>query len=216
MRFASALDQAPPAQYFSYRRLFGPEHLSVLMQPHFAASAEVDAPQEWFCQLYDEGEYDDELAYAQRCDLLTYLPDDLLVKADIASMASSLEVRAPMLDHEVVGLGLTLPVDCKLRGRSGKAVLKDAFGDLLPAAVFARRKRGFGVPIDRWLREELLPLLRQTLLEGALVGRGWLAPRPLERLIEDHAAGRADHRHRLWALLWLGRWLENQPGRGGL
>ena len=206
VRFAGAMNQAPPMQYFSYRRLFAPEHLARLMQPDFAASAEVQRPRDWFCTLYDQGEFDDELAYAQRSDLLTYLPDDLLVKADIASMAGSLELRSPMLDHEVVALGLSLPVGCKLRGRRGKAVLQDAFGELLRPEVFARRKTGFGAPIDRWLRSELLPLLRETLLEGPLVQREWLARPALEQLIQEHVAGRADHRHRLWALLWLGRW----------
>lgn len=208
VRFAGAIDLVPPRQYFAYRRLFGPEHLRGLMQPDFAAAADVEAPREWFCRLYDQGEFDDELAYAQRSDLLTYLPDDLLVKADIASMASSLELRGPMLDHEVIELGLSLPVGLKLRGRRGKAILRDAFGELLPAKVFTRRKKGFGAPIDRWLRQELAGVLRGTLLEGPLVARGWLGRAAMERLIEEHATRRADHRHRLWALLWLGRWMD--------
>ncbi len=208
VRFAAAIDQVPPMQYFLYRRLFGPEHLLRLMHPDFAAWAQPEAPRDWFCQLYDQGEYADELAYAQHCDLLTYLPDDLLVKADIASMASSLELRSPMLDHEVVALGLSLPVELKLRGRRGKAILQDAFADLLPEEVFRRPKKGFAVPIDRWLREDLAGLLQATLLEGPLASHGWLNRAALEGLIRQHLTRRYDHRHRLWALLWLGRWLE--------
>ena len=213
VRFAAGLDEVPPMQYFTYRRLFPPAALKAMMQADFAAAAEVDSPREWFCQLYEQGEFEDEVAYAQQHDLLTYLPDDLLVKSDIASMASSLELRAPLLDHEVVALGLSLPVACKLRGRAGKAILRDAFGDLLPRGALNRRKTGFGVPIDRWLREELLGLLRQTLLEGPLVARGWLVPAAMERLIDEHVSQRADHRHRLWALLWLGRWLAKTVNR---
>jgi asparagine synthase (glutamine-hydrolysing) len=194
-------------QYFAYRRLFGPGQLRALLAPDFAAAAEPDQPCEWFCQLYEQGEFDDELAFAQRHDLLTYLPDDLLVKADIASMACSLELRSPMLDAEVVCLGLSLPVGLKLRRGRGKAILEDAFADLVPRNVFRRPKTGFGVPIDRWLRNELRDVLLQTLLEGPLVARGWLVRSALERLIAEHLAARADHRHRLWALLWLGRWL---------
>jgi len=216
VRFASALEEVPPMQYFAYRRLFSPEELEVLMDAEFACSGETAAPREWFCQLYDQGEYEDELAYAQRDDLLTYLPDDLLVKADIASMANSLELRSPMLDHEVVAFGLSLPVAYKLSGRGGggKAILKDAFGELLPTEVFTRRKTGFGVPIGRWLRNELLELLRETLLGGPLVRDHWLVHPALSRLIEEHRTGRADHSHRLWALLWLGRWLARSRSAG--
>ncbi len=207
VRFAEGLDKPPAKQYFTYRRLFSPEQLQFVMERDFAASADVNSPSEWFCSLYEQGEFSDEIAYAQRHDLLTYLPDDLLVKADIASMACSLELRSPMLDHEVVSLGLSLPTDCKIRGRRGKVILRDAFGDLLPEGVFTRRKRGFGVPVHDWLQNELRGTLRETLLEGPLVGRGWLARIPMERIIDEHLTGKADHRHRLWALLWLGRWM---------
>ncbi len=207
VRFAAGIDEVPARQYLRYRRLFSPAELAVLLEGDFSASAQLEAPAEWFCQLYEQGDFDNEPAYAQQNDLLTYLPDDLLVKADIASMASSLELRSPMLDHEVVSLGLSLPVACKLRRRRRKAVLAEAFGELLPREVFNRPKRGFGAPVDRWLRKELLPTLRETLLAGPLVGRGWMSRAALEAMISRHVAAKADHRHRLWALLWLGRWL---------
>ncbi|GAH60780.1 unnamed protein product, partial [marine sediment metagenome] len=75
----------------------------------------------------------------------------------------------------------------------------------------SRGKQGFAAPIGDWLRGELLEPLRRTLLDGPLVGRGWMSYLPLKRMIDDHRAGRRDHRHRLWALLWLGRWLEKAP-----
>jgi asparagine synthase (glutamine-hydrolysing) len=207
VRFAEGLDKPPAKQYFTYRRLFSPEQLQLVMERDFAAEADVNRPSEWFCGLYEQGEFADEIAYAQRHDLLTYLPDDLLVKTDIASMANSLELRSPMLDHEVVSLGLSLPADCKIQGRRGKAILRDAFGYLLPNGVFTRRKRGFGVPVHDWLRNELRETLRESLLGGPLISRGWLARMPMERMIDEHLARQADHRHRLWALLWLGRWM---------
>ncbi len=207
VRFAQGMDMPPAMQYFAYRRLFSPEQLQFIMEREFASEAGIDRPREWFCNLYEQGEFDDEIAYAQRHDLLTYLPDDLLVKSDIASMAHSLELRSPMLDHEVVSLGLSLPAYCKVRGRRGKAILNDAFSALLPREVFTRRKRGFGAPIHDWLRNELRETLRETLLDGPLVALGWMARPALERMIDDHLTGQADHRHRLWALLCLGRWL---------
>jgi asparagine synthase (glutamine-hydrolysing) len=208
VRFANNLDDVPAEQYFNYRRLFSPGNLSALMERDFASAALLEQPREWFTQLYEQADFADELAYAQRHDVLTYLPDDLLVKADIASMANSLELRPPMLDHRVVALGLTLPAGLKVRGLRGKVILRDAFGHLLPRQVFARPKRGFGAPIDSWLRNELSGRLKKTLLDGPLVQRDWLARTALEQLIQEHFSGRADHRHRLWALLWLGRWLE--------
>lgn len=208
VRFASAMDLPPARQYLAYRRLFSRGQLEALLERDFAAAARVEQPGEWFADLYEQGDYDDEPAYAQRHDLLTYLPDDLLVKADVASAAAGLRLRTPMLDHEVVSLGLSLPLELKLRGRRGKLILRDAFGSMLPAGVFARRKQGFAAPISGWLRGGLLEPLRRTLLDGPLVGRGWMSYLPLKQMIDDHLAGRADHRHRLWALLWLGRWLE--------
>ena len=218
IRFASAMDEVPARQYFAYRRLFAPWQLQRMMTPDFYEQSRPGDVAEWFTRLYEAGdpeaddldpggEFEDEVAYAQRCDLLTYLPDDLLVKADIASMAHGLELRSPLLDHRVVALGLSLPLECRLRGRQGKAILRDAFAHLLPPEVFERRKSGFAVPIDRWLRDELGGLLRQTLLEGPLAQAGWFDPRVLEGIIDEHATGRMDHRHRLWALLWLGRWM---------
>jgi asparagine synthase (glutamine-hydrolysing) len=211
VRFASVLDEPPALQYFAFRRLFSPGQLQRILENDFAAAAGLDQPQQWFTGLYETAEFQDESAFAQRHDLLTYRPDDLLVKADIASMAHSLELRSPLLDHHVVTLGLGLPVEFKLRRGRGKAILREAFAHLLPRDVLARGKQGFGVPLDRWLGGQLLPSLRQTLLEGPLVKRGWMARGPLEQLINDHLAARADHRHRLWALLWLGRWLDKNP-----
>jgi asparagine synthase (glutamine-hydrolysing) len=140
--------------------------------------------------------------------VLTYLPDDLLVKADIASMAHGLELRSPMLDHRVMELGLTLPDELKVDRCRGKRILEDAFGHMLPAEVFRRPKAGFALPIDSWLAGPMLPLLKETLLDQSFIDAGWLKRTALERMIDAHAAGKADHRHRLWALLWLGRWRE--------
>ena len=207
IRFADALPHPPAVRYFMYRRLFGPADLVRLLHPDFAATVDVEAPARWFCELYEDADLPDEVARAQRHDLMTYLPDDLLVKTDIASMASSLELRAPMLDHRVVELGLSLPTERKLNRRRGKLILREAFGDLLPAGVFTRPKRGFAVPLARWLREDLKDEMCDTLLDSALADRGIFQTEALAGLIADHLGGRADHSHRLWALLVLARWL---------
>ncbi len=207
VRFVDALPLPYAAQYFRYRRLFGPADLGRLLTSEFAAQLDLEGPAKWFCDLYEHGEFDSEVTRAQHHDLLTYLPDDLLVKADIASMAVSLELRAPMLDHRVVELGLSLPVELKVARRAQKLILREAFADMLPPEVISSPKRGFGVPLARWLREDLLERLRETLLGPELRRLGIFRTEALAGLINDHVSRREDHTHRLWALLVLGRWL---------
>ena len=147
------------------------------------------------------------VAGLQLLDLETYLPGDLLPKSDIASMAHSLELRSPLLDTRVVELGLSLPDSLKLRGREGKLALRRAFAAELPPEVAARGKTGFGVPLARWFRGELLPLARELLLDERARARGWFRPEAVERLIAEHVAEEADHGHRLWTLTMLELWL---------
>jgi asparagine synthase (glutamine-hydrolysing) len=210
VRFARGLDAPPALRYLGYRALFTLEQLDGLMTDEFAEQIAPTAARDAFAELYEAGECDTELSAAQRHDVLDYLPNDLLVKADIASMAHGLELRSPFLDPRVIELGLSLPDELKVSRRGGKRILAAAFGHLLPAAVFRRRKTGFGVPLGDWLKGPLLPMLRQTLLDQSFIDTGWVKRTALEHLIDSHAAGKADHRHRLWALLWLGRWAQRQ------
>jgi asparagine synthase (glutamine-hydrolysing) len=139
----------------------------------------------------------------QLLDVETYLPGDLLPKADIASMAHSLELRAPLLDHRVLELGLALPSSLKMRGLTGKIALRRAFADDLPPQVARRGKTGFGVPLARWFRDDLRELAREALATD----RGWFRPSEVARLLDEHESGRADHGHRLWCLLMLELWV---------
>ena len=150
----------------------------------------------------------DPVTRAMVADLLTYLPGDLLVKVDLASMAHGLECRGPFLDHRVVELALAMPLSSKMKLRRGrsKVVLKEAFADLLPAPIRTRPKMGFGVPIDRWFRGELKEELRAVLLDPACTGRGFFRVEAVEAMIDEHVDGRRDHAYRLWALLMLELW----------
>jgi asparagine synthase (glutamine-hydrolysing) len=155
----------------------------------------------------------DGIAGLQLLDVATYLPGDLLPKADIASMAHSLELRSPLLDRKVLELGLALPDSLKTRGRQGKVALRRAFAADLPPEVAARGKTGFGVPIGRWFRGELSDLARDVLVgERALFRR-----EAVERLLDEHESGRRDHAQRLWCLVMLELWLrthvESRPER---
>jgi asparagine synthase (glutamine-hydrolysing) len=139
----------------------------------------------------------------QLLDIETYLPGDLLLKADLASMAHSLELRSPFLDHDVVALGLALPDSLKTHRREGKVALRRAFAADLPAEVAGRGKSGFGVPLGRWFRSDL----RDTAHELLAGDRGWFRPDTVRRLLDEHESGRADHGHRLWCLLMLELWV---------
>jgi asparagine synthase (glutamine-hydrolysing) len=137
----------------------------------------------------------------QLVDVGTYLPGDLLPKSDLASMAHSLELRSPLLDHRVVELGLALPDSLKVRGRTGKIALRRAFAKELPPLVAQRGKKGFGVPLARWFRGELRDLAGDVLRDSALFRRD-----AVEQLLAEHAACRADNGHRLWCLVMLELW----------
>ncbi|TAK13014.1 MAG: asparagine synthase (glutamine-hydrolyzing) [Anaerolineae bacterium] len=139
-------------------------------------------------------------------DNATYLPGDLLVKADRMTMAASLEGRSPFLDHELAAWAARLPVQYKLRGRTGKWILRETFKDLLPPEILARGKQGFGIPVAAWLRGPLHNWARDRLLDSRGPLSGWFDSAALVRLLEEHRRGRADHGKRLYALVMLAEW----------
>ena len=141
-------------------------------------------------------------------DVGTYLPDDLLVKVDIASMAHSLEARSPMVDHVFMEFAATLPSSLKLRGRTGKYIFRKALRGRLPDAIIDRPKMGFGVPIERWFREELRELAYDTLLGRQATQRGLFRPERVRRLLDEHVGGRRARHGGLWALLVLELWFQ--------
>lgn len=148
----------------------------------------------------------DPLAWMMWHDLQFYLPDCLMVKVDVASMASSLEVRSPLLDHHFVEFAASIPSSLKRNAEGGKVIFKRALASLVPAATLNRPKKGFGVPLRRWFDAELLGLVRGTLLDERARRRDLFDPGFVARLIDDHVSGRRDGSARLWALLWLELW----------
>ncbi len=147
------------------------------------------------------------LLMAQYLDLKTWLPGDILTKVDRASMAHSLEVRVPLLDHRLVEWASSLPPGLKLRGGTGKYLLKKALEPDLPRDVLYRTKMGFSVPLAAWLRGPLSKRVRDALLTGAIAESGYFEPVMLERLVREHVAGRRDHSATLWSLLMLDAFL---------
>lgn len=141
-------------------------------------------------------------------DFKTYLPDNILVKVDRMSMATSLEARVPLLDKKLVEFVFSLPNELKIRGREGKWILKESMRGLLPDEILNRSKKGFSIPIKNWLRRELKPLCDKHLSFQAIERLGFFNPRTVTTWTEEHMNGRRDHAHRLWALIQLSMWAE--------
>ena len=139
---------------------------------------------------------------------MTYLPNDLLVKMDIASMTVSLEARSPFLDHHLMEFAASLPEKMKLRRLTTKFLLKRVLKKLVPEENLTRSKMGFGVPIGYWFRGAMQPFLRETLLSDKSLARGIFKPERVRQIIEEHVEQKTDHSHRLWSLLMLELWFE--------
>lgn len=144
---------------------------------------------------------DEPLSLIQYLDMKTYLVGDILTKVDRASMAHSLEVRVPLLDHKFVEWISGLPVNYKLRGQEGKYILKKALEPHLPRDVLYRPKMGFGVPLGKWFRGPLRQRLRESLLDGGLAQTGLFRQSYLEQLVTDHQSGLREYSAPLWALM---------------
>jgi asparagine synthase (glutamine-hydrolysing) len=193
LRWVSVLDTAAKRDLYTdeFRRETEDQDVRQLLAP-------------WFARANGAGVVDASLL----TDTMTYLPNDLLVKVDIASMAVSLEARSPFLDHHVIEFAASLPEKLKLRGLTTKYLLKRALKKLLPSENLTRRKMGFGVPVGHWFRGEMQPFLREQLLSEKSARRGYLRPEVVKRMVEEHTEGRRDYTHQLWTLLMLELWFQ--------
>jgi asparagine synthase (glutamine-hydrolysing) len=155
---------------------------------------------------------DHPLSLVQYLDYKTYLVGDINTKVDRASMAHSLEVREPLMDHPLVEWLSSLPPEFKLRNGEGKVLLKKALEPYLPREILYRPKMGFAVPLARWFRGPLRQPVRDAVLGPVLADTGWFDAACLRRLVEDHQAGRSDYSTPLWALLMFESFLRNVMG----
>jgi asparagine synthase (glutamine-hydrolysing) len=196
-RFAQGAALSPALAYFDFIRLFD-SRLMAGMSPDFGSVAS-----QHFKDVCGGDQID--LARLLHVNMHTYLPDDLLIKTDRSSMAASLETRAPLLDHWLVEMAATIPLNLKLKGSTTKYLLKQIAADLLPPEIVHRPKHGFGVPLGTWLRKDP-GQVRETLLSPEARGRGLFHMPTVEQLISDHLSGKRDHGQRLWSLLTLEWW----------
>ena len=207
-RFVAGAESPVAARYIGWTRFFGEADLLALAAPALrdAWTADVDAPRRTAFAGFGHG---DPMDGAFRADLDTYLPDDLLVMADRMSMAHSLELRAPFCDHRVIETSLALAPALKVPGFRLKGLLKRAYADRLPRPVLAHGKQGFMVPLARWLRTELRPLMEDLLAPERVRARGLFVPEVVSALKDQHLAGVRAHGDRLWTLMMAELWMRH-------
>jgi asparagine synthase (glutamine-hydrolysing) len=208
-RFVEGMASAPAdLQHYRWMTYLGPRAKQRLYTPGLReALATADAYQP-VREILVRYQSDDGLNRQLYADLMVWLADDILVKVDRMSMATSLETRAPFLDVDVMELAFSMPGSLKIHRGERKHVLKRAMHGLLPDRILTRRKEGFSIPMKNWLRDELQALMRALLAPARLEARGLFVPSEVARLIEAHVAGRANHAHTLFPLMVVERWAE--------
>jgi len=162
---------------------------------------------EVFREHAQRAQTDDPLALIQYLDYKTWLVGDINTKVDRAAMAHSLEVREPLMDHQLIEWLATLPSDLKIQGGEGKAVFKKAFEPLLPHDVLYRPKMGFSVPLAKWLRGPLAQRMRESVLSPRMLDSGYFNATVLERMVKEHLSGQSDHSTPLWMLIMFDAFL---------
>jgi len=207
-RFLDAASLSPVQRYLRWVSAFDEQGKVNLYSNDFrnqtAAFSTIGFLEPWFAKANGSGIVDASLL----TDTMTYLPNDLLVKMDIASMTVSLEARSPFLDHHLMEFAASFPERLKLRGMTTKYLLKRVLKKFVPGENLTRAKMGFGVPIGHWFRGTMQPFLRETLLSEKALSRGLFDRDRVRQLIDQHVANKVNHEHRLWSLLMLELWFQ--------
>jgi asparagine synthase (glutamine-hydrolysing) len=199
-RFMSAASRPRAARYRQWLSVFTPELKEALYRsPRQRPVDPIDA-------IFAAAPSLDAIDAMLHADVEWYLPTDLLVKVDIATMASSLEARSPFLDWHLAEFAARLPSHFKVKGNTSKYILKKAVADLVPADNMHRPKQGFAVPIAAWFRGELKEFLADHILGARFQARGLFNAAAVQRLFDEHQRGSGDHAHHLWILLMLELW----------
>ena len=205
-RAGSVLDSTPEAFNFGLFCYFNQEAQEKLYDRELANIIQLNPVQNYFDSLYRESDSEEWLDQVLHCDASGYLPDCLLVKVDIASMANSLEARSPLLDHKLMEYAARIPSSLKVKVNGGKWIFKKAMEGFVPDDILRRRKMGFGIPVNDWFRGPLKSFLKDHLLDAKARQRGYFKAGEVERLVSEHERGAKSHGYKLWALLMFELW----------
>jgi len=205
-RWLQRLSDTPEGRYARRVMIFEPELKAELCDEAFLAGAGDDGSPQLLLDAFARTDARDFTDALLDVDANHYLPDCLLVKVDIATMAHGLEGRSPMLDHEFMEFAASLPADFKLRNGTTKHIFKKAVRQLVPADIIDRPKKGFGVPLDHWFRNELREMSGDVLLSPRAQQRGYFKPGAVRRMLEEHWSGAEQWQNHLWTLLMLESW----------
>jgi asparagine synthase (glutamine-hydrolysing) len=206
---AAALMAASPAERFAtLRQVMSPKVKGILCSEDFLARTGNGALR-WLASRYDQIQADNSLNHIMAADLVTYLAEDLLVKVDRTSMAHALECRSPLLDTDLVEWVFGLPSSSKLSASGSKWLIREAVRDRLPAGILERPKQGFDVPLEKWFRNDLRPIVMDRVLHGPLATLGVFDAMGMKRVLQEHFTGQANHENTVWSLLVLATWVEH-------
>lgn len=205
-RFVGGISEIPERRYVRWICFFDNEMKRDLYTPSFHELTKGIDSVELTVQWYGKADGQAFIDKTLFVDVMSYLPEDLLVKVDVASMAHSLEARSPFLDHKVMEFAASLPADLKLRGMESKYLLKRTLDGMIPRTILQRKKMGFGVPLDLWFKRDLKEMAYDVLLDRRSVERGYFKKEIVRKLLDEHVAEQYDHSYRIWALLFLELW----------
>jgi asparagine synthase (glutamine-hydrolysing) len=193
-------------RYFELIATFNESDQRELFSTETLRSLNGHNSEDFLLQYFEACNSSDLLDHLLFVDLNTYLVDDLLTLTDRISMAHSLEVRVPLIDHKLVEFFASLPSEMRLRGLTKKYILKKAAERLVPREVIYRRKKGFSVPLSLWLRNELRDIVAEELSENRLRQIGYFNPEMVAKTVHEHLSGRRNHENKIWALLNFVLW----------
>jgi asparagine synthase (glutamine-hydrolysing) len=205
-RLLRALPLEPAERYAGYVSLFDAGRRELLYTDEFRALVGESTAGEVIAEPWRHASGGDVIDVMLEVDACTYLPDDLIAKIDIATMAHALEARSPLLDHELMEFAARIPAAMKVRGGQKKWILREALRGWLPGDILDRPKQGFSVPVGDWFRNELRAHVNEVLLDPAALARGYFRPGAVHEMLNRQAAGADTESKRVWALYMLELW----------
>ena len=205
-RFFKSLHYKPQERYLRWVSAFYDEEKEMFLNPDFKKEINTNLDKNVFNRYCEEKNGNDFSDLMRQAEIESYLPYDLLVKTDIATMAHSLEARSPFLDHKFMEFAATIPYDLKLHNFSNKYILKQAFKNSLPRQIIRRKKQGFGLPIGQWYRGKLKDYTMGILFDPLTLNRGYFRKESVQRIIDEHMQHKVDNGYKIGSLLMLELW----------